>query len=154
MKCLLILSIFAEKKTVPKLTWVLLQSIEVINNLVRNQSVGLRPVISSPLTSGGAFGRGRGRANMTGSSFGPHKWRLSVDLRDKALERVAGKNSRNVNLHPGKLTWNLKITCLKREIILQTSILGFHDNFQGCKHICFLKHDFTKCVFFAKRSIV
>ena len=34
--------------TVPKLTWGLLQSIEVINNLVRNQSVGLRPVVSSP----------------------------------------------------------------------------------------------------------
>ena len=28
--------------------------------------------------------------------------------------------------------WNLKITCLKREIIFQISIFGFHVNFQGC----------------------
>ena len=35
-------------------------------------------------------------------------------------------------VHPGKLTWNLKITCLKREIIFQNSIFGFHVNFQGC----------------------
>ena len=39
----------------------------------------------------------------------------------------------NKKLHPGKLTWNLKITCLKRKIIFQTSIFGFHVNFQGCK---------------------
>ena len=32
----------------------------------------------------------------------------------------------------GKLTWNLKITCLKREIIFQTFIFGFHVTFQGC----------------------
>ena len=37
-------------------------------------------------------------------------------------------------LHPGKLTWNLKITCLKRRIIFKTAILGFHVNFQGCIH--------------------
>ena len=35
-------------------------------------------------------------------------------------------------LHPGKLTWNLKITQLKREIISQTSIFGFNMlNFPG-----------------------
>ena len=28
--------------------------------------------------------------------------------------------------------WNLKITCLKREIIFQISIFGFHVNFQVC----------------------
>ena len=38
-------------------------------------------------------------------------------------------------LHPGKLTWNLKITCLKRKIIFQTSIFGFHVNFQGCTYL-------------------
>ena len=32
-----------------------------------------------------------------------------------------------------KLTWNLKITCLKRKIIFQTFTFGFHVNFQGCK---------------------
>ena len=35
-------------------------------------------------------------------------------------------------LHPRKLTWNLKITCLKRKIIFQTSIVGFHVSFWGC----------------------
>ena len=35
-------------------------------------------------------------------------------------------------LHPGKLTWNLKITCLKRIISFQTFIFGFHVHFQGC----------------------
>ena len=35
-------------------------------------------------------------------------------------------------VQPGKLTWNLNITCLKREIIFQTFIFGFHVNFQGC----------------------
>ena len=35
-------------------------------------------------------------------------------------------------IHPGKLAWNLKITCLKREIIFQTCIFGFHVSFQGC----------------------
>ena len=28
--------------------------------------------------------------------------------------------------------WNLKITCLKRKIIFQTSIIVFHVNFPGC----------------------
>ena len=32
---------------------------------------------------------------------------------------------------PRKLTWNLKITCLKRKIIFQPSILGFHVSFRG-----------------------
>ena len=36
------------------------------------------------------------------------------------------------NIHPWRLTWNLKITCLKRKIIFQTSIFGFHVDFQGC----------------------
>ena len=30
-----------------------------------------------------------------------------------------------------KWTWNLKITCLKRKLIFQTFIFGFHFNFQG-----------------------
>ena len=36
------------------------------------------------------------------------------------------------NIHPGRLTWNLKITYLKRKIIFQTSIIMFHVNLQGC----------------------
>ncbi len=34
-------------------------------------------------------------------------------------------------LHSWKLTWNLKITQLKRKVIFQTSILRFHVNFPG-----------------------
>ena len=40
------------------------------------------------------------------------------------------KNKKN-GLHSRKLTWNLKITCLKRKIIFQTSIFGFHVSFRG-----------------------
>ena len=34
-------------------------------------------------------------------------------------------------IHPRKPTWNLKITCLKRKIIFQSSIFGFHVSFRG-----------------------
>ena len=40
-----------------------------------------------------------------------------------------------VALHPWNLTWNLKTAQLKRIIIFQTSILGFHVNFQGCNSL-------------------
>ena len=40
----------------------------------------------------------------------------------------------STDVHPAKLTWNLKITCLKREIIFQNSIFGFHVDFRGCIH--------------------
>ncbi len=43
------------------------------------------------------------------------------------------------NLHPGRLTWNLKITQLKRKIIFQTCIIMFHFNFQGCNENQILK---------------
>ena len=35
-------------------------------------------------------------------------------------------------LHPWNLTWNFKITQLKRKTIFQTSMFGFHVNFPGC----------------------
>ena len=41
--------------------------------------------------------------------------------------------SYNPWIHPGKLTWNLKITCLKMKIIFQTFIFQFIANFQVCK---------------------
>ena len=34
---------------------------------------------------------------------------------------------------PGKLTWNLRITLVKRKNIFQTFIFGFHVKFWGCK---------------------
>ena len=33
---------------------------------------------------------------------------------------------------PGKLTWNLRITLVKRKNIFQTFIFGFHVKFRGC----------------------
>ena len=38
-------------------------------------------------------------------------------------------------LHPGRLTWNLQITHLERNMIFQTSMIMFHVNLQGCIHI-------------------
>ena len=37
-------------------------------------------------------------------------------------------------VHPGRLTWNLKTTQLKRKIIFQTIIFRFHVNLPGCTH--------------------
>ena len=36
-------------------------------------------------------------------------------------------------LHPGRLTWNLKTTQLKRKIIFQTIIFKFHVDLPGCR---------------------
>ena len=39
-------------------------------------------------------------------------------------------------LHPGRLTWNLKITHLERKMIFQTSMIMFRVNLPGCKRWC------------------
>ena len=39
----------------------------------------------------------------------------------------------NHGRHPGRLTWNLKISQLKRKIIFQTISFRFHVNLPGCK---------------------
>ena len=57
--------------------------------------------------------------------------------------KFVGKNTRRCqecynlqdDIHPGLLTWNLKITQLKRKIIFQTSIFGFHVNLPGYIYI-------------------
>ena len=54
------------------------------------------------------------------------------DMGPRASRGAMGDAS---GLHPGKLTRNLKITCLKRKIIFQTCIFGFHVNLQGCKGV-------------------
>ena len=48
---------------------------------------------------------------------------------------AGGKTWDSDNVHPGKLTRNLKITCLKRKTIFQTFTFGFHVNFQGCRFL-------------------
>ena len=35
-------------------------------------------------------------------------------------------------IHPGRLTWNIQITHLERNMIFQTSMIMFHGNLQGC----------------------
>ena len=49
----------------------------------------------------------------------------------------------HANLHPGRLTWNLKITQLKRKIIFQTIIFRFHVNLPGCREYAFFTQHFT-----------
>ena len=39
------------------------------------------------------------------------------------------------NIHPGKSTWNLKITQLKRKIIFQTTVFRFHVTLPGRVYI-------------------
>ena len=38
----------------------------------------------------------------------------------------------DIQVHPGRLTWNLKSTHLERKMIFQTSMIMFHVNLQGC----------------------
>ena len=38
-------------------------------------------------------------------------------------------------VHPRKPTWNLKITLLKRKLIFQTSIVGFHVTFRDFSRV-------------------
>ena len=40
----------------------------------------------------------------------------------------------NSNIHPGRLTWNMKFTLLKRKVIFQTIIFRFYVNLRGCIH--------------------
>ena len=35
-------------------------------------------------------------------------------------------------IHPGRLTWNQKVTQVERKLIFQTSMIRFHVNLQGC----------------------
>ena len=41
------------------------------------------------------------------------------------------------DVHPGRLTWNLRITHVKRKNIFQTFIFGFHVKFRGCRNFLF-----------------
>ena len=52
---------------------------------------------------------------------------------------------------PGKLTWNLNITQLKRKIILQTFIIAFHVNFQGCTPLKLLRSKHATWAEFLRR---
>ena len=47
-------------------------------------------------------------------------------LQNAILHRI------KMQLHPGRLTWNLQITHLKRKMIFQTSMIMVHVNLPGC----------------------
>ena len=52
---------------------------------------------------------------------------MDVGHEIKSLEAARGE----VHTPENYITWNLKLTQLKRKIIFQTCIFGFHVNFQG-----------------------
>ena len=47
-------------------------------------------------------------------------------------QRPATSNTKCLKIHPGRITWNLRITQLKRKIIFQTIIFRFHVSLPGC----------------------
>ncbi len=82
------------------------------------------------------------------SDSSPSVWWLQ-NLEDdipSSVTVVLGRESFIIQLHPGKFTWNLKITTLKKKInklIFQSSIIMFHVNFPGC---IFLISCFISCI--------
>ena len=68
------------------------------------------------------------------------RWRLEGSRPVEVGEAMAGRARmirmfpNHYKIHPWNLTWNLKITQLKRKIIFQTSIFRFHVKFQGSNH--------------------
>ena len=48
-------------------------------------------------------------------------------------QNIGTQNPMAFLLHPGRLTWNLHITHLERNMIFQTSMIMYHVNLQGCK---------------------
>ena len=57
-----------------------------------------------------------------------------------------------LQVHPGRLTWNLQITHLDRKIIFPTSMVMVHVNLPGCKwHSSRLRNPWNLCTFFFSR---
>ncbi len=77
--------------------------------------------------------------NHSGKAFGAPKWNFSIsDIGSAENGRLSLGVFFFETLHPGRLTWNLKITYLKRKITFQTCIIMFHVNLRGC-NLFFLK---------------
>ena len=51
----------------------------------------------------------------------------------KDMGRTMWTNRKIESIHPGRLTWNLKITHLEKKMIFQTSMIMFHVNLPGCR---------------------
>ena len=50
---------------------------------------------------------------------------------DSPLGMIFKKVTKDILLHPGRLTWNLQITHLEGKMIFQASKIMFHVNLQG-----------------------
>ena len=72
------------------------------------------------------------------------RYDMYVYIKNKYIHKNCKKNRLNnkaqgfgfhgmpLNLHPGRLTWNLQIANLEKKIIFQTSMSMFHVNLPGC----------------------
>ena len=58
-----------------------------------------------------------------------------TNRRCDGLEKVTPSKKRQCLVHPGRLTWNLRIHPWKRKIIFQTIIFRFYVNLPGCIHV-------------------
>ena len=64
--------------------------------------------------------------------FSPHTCGKIPNLTNLFQMGWTQQQETNGTLHPGRLTWNLQISYLERKMILQTSMIMFHVNLQGC----------------------
>ena len=58
-------------------------------------------------------------------------WNWLAESRSQKPIKCVSQKIWKKHLHPGRLTWNLKTTCLKRKIIFQTISFRFHVNLPG-----------------------
>ena len=70
----------------------------------------------------------------------PHHWSCPGK---HPLSRLVWFIHNYLDIHPGRLTWNLQITHLERKMIFQTSMFMVHVNLPGC-------NDFEKNAFSSK----
>ena len=64
-------------------------------------------------------------------------WLKRLKVLRKSKKHIQTKTHLNgVNLHPGRLTWNLLINHLERKMIFRTSMIVFHVNLPGCRLWC------------------
>ena len=58
-----------------------------------------------------------------------------TNRRCDGLEKATPSKKRQCLVHPGRLTWNLRIHPWKRKIIFQTIIFRLYVNLPGCIHV-------------------
>ena len=96
--------------------------------------IGMNPGVQDPFNFKPAWGLFVG-----GSEVQDQKQSRKAGVVEAFSPRIMGNNGKLLYkmdckaIHPGKLIWNLKIIQLKRKIIFQTSIFGFHANSPGSR---------------------